>query len=217
MLPPLLRSASSASGRFADRLRSQVRAATPRGNGPPAQAGSQNAGNSGATSQPSTPHLPPADGRAARVSPAAPSQPRHPPSPVRSPPQHSSSPRNVAAAASSRTSKPATRRAGPSRQDLFAPSTLDIARSVAFLKELHSCVLRVWLGGVLESEDSPRRPCVLRAGTARSPQHSRRFLLRLVACSTRRYATPWGVAPSARWRSPPCSFRCLWHAWVSVC
>ena len=216
MLPPLLRSASSASGRFADRLRSQVRAATPRGSGPPAQAGSQNAGTSGATSQPSTPHLPPADGRAARVSPAAPSQPRHPPSPVRSPPQHSSSPRNVAAAASSRTSKPATRRAGPSRQDLFAPSTLDIARSVAFLKELHSCVLRVWLGGVLESEDSPRRPCVFCVQARPSPLNTAGG-----SCFTWRRARPKGTPPRGAWhpalggahllaRSDVCGIRGRW-------
>ena len=216
MLPPLLRSASSASGRFADRLRSQVRAATPRGSGPPAQAGSQNAGNSGATSQPSTPHLPPADGRAARVSPAEPSQPRHPPSPVRSPPQHSSSPRNVAAAASSRTSKPAARRAGPSRQDLFAPSTLDIARSVAFLKELHSCVLRVWLGGVLESEDSPRRPCVFCVQARPSPLNTAGG-----SCFTWRRARPKGTPPHGAWhpvlggahllaRSDVCGIRGRW-------
>ena len=35
----------------------------------------------------------------------------------------------------------------PSRKDLFSPSTLDIARSVAFLKELHQYVLHLCIFG----------------------------------------------------------------------
>ena len=87
-----------------------------------------------------------------------------------------------------------------------------VPEGVAFVRA--TCVAG-WCAGKRGLTTPP--VCFLRAGTAQSPQHSRRFLLHLAACSTQRYATPWGVAPSARWCSPPCSFRCLWDSWALVC